>query len=291
LNSLKVLVLTTIALIAFAANSVLCRLALESGQIDAASFTSIRLVSGVISLFILMLAVPNKGAPVSKGTWGSGFMLFVYAVTFSYAYLILDTATGALILFGAVQITIILASLVKGNRLHFSEWLGTFIAFAGFVYLVLPGLTTPSVSGFILMAVSGIAWGIYTLFGKYSINPIQDTAYNFLKAIPFVAILLALSLPSIELAAKGVFLAVASGALASGVGYTIWYMVLRHISATVAAVVQLLVPVLASFGGVLFVSEEITNRLLLSGVFILGGIFIVIISRQYFAALGRKNGT
>lgn len=281
---MKVIILTALALIAFAANSVLCRLALGSEQIDAASFTSVRLVSGAIFLVLLLYFVSGKGKVESKGSWTSGFMLFLYAVTFSFAYITLDTATGALILFGAVQITIILTSILKGNRLHVSEWLGTLVAFSGFVYLVLPGLTAPSAMGFVLMAVSGIAWGAYTLLGRGSRNPLQDTAYNFIRTIPLVVVLLLLSLPMLDLTMEGFLLAVLSGAIASGLGYAIWYTVLGSISATVAAVVQLLVPVLAAFGGVMFVAEELTLRLMVSGLFILGGVLIVVMGRHYFVS-------
>lgn len=287
-GSLKIFGCTLLALIAFAANSVLCRFALGTEQIDAASFTSVRLISGVVVLAIVMLLIQRTTKVVSKGSWVSGIALFIYAATFSFAYITLDTGTGALILFGAVQITIILTSIVKGNRLHYAEWLGTIVAFSGFVYLVLPGLTTPSILGFILMAISGIAWGGYTLLGKGSINPIQDSAYNFVRSIPLVVVLLLVFLPSIKLSSEGIILAVLSGGLASGLGYALWYMVLGSISATVSAVVQLLVPVLASIGGVLFVSEEITLRLIVSGALILSGVFLVVIGRHYFVSSNEK---
>jgi len=288
-STAKTLFFTTCALIAFAANSVLCRLALGDETIDAAGFTIIRLGSGAITLlFIFWLSstlrnTGNKTALTdSKGSWISALMLFLYAVAFSYAYITLDTGTGALILFGTVQITIILATLFSGGRLHTTEWIGTLVAFSGFVYLVLPNLSTPSFSGFVLMTLSGIGWGIYTLKGRRSKNPLADTTKNFYLAIPFVIILALITFQNLHLTTEGILLAIASGAIASGMGYTIWYIALGGLSATQAGVVQLLVPVIAAFGGVIFVSETISLRLTISALFILGGILIVVLGRYYF---------
>ena len=241
---------TLFALVAFAGNSVLCRLALGDNAIDAASFTVIRLVSGIIALLVIVKFASKKSEPPSKGSWTAAFMLFLYAVAFSFAYISLDTGTGALILFGAVQITMIVISLITGNRLHYSEWIGVSVAFFGFVYLVMPGLSTPSLTGFILMTIAGIAWGIYTLKGRGSKQALNDTAYNFLRTLPFVLILMVISLGDVSLTPAGILLAVLSGAITSGVGYTIWYIALGGLSATQAAVVQLLVPVIAALGGV-----------------------------------------
>lgn len=191
---MKIIIYTSLALSAFAANSVLCRLALGGGAIDATSFTVIRLFSGTITL-LLMLRVKGGSAYLPEaGSWTAGLMLFIYAVSFSFAYLTLDTGTGALILFGSVQTTMILLSLFKGNRLHPSEWTGLIVAFFGFVYLILPGLSTPSLMGFILMSISGAAWGVYTLQGRGSKNPLLDTAHNFLRTIPFVVLLIIVAL-------------------------------------------------------------------------------------------------
>jgi drug/metabolite transporter (DMT)-like permease len=279
---LRTLILTALALIAFAANSVLCRLALDGGTIDAAGFTVIRLLSGALVLSAILKIKNNKSRLSSKGSWSASFMLFLYAITFSYAYITLDTGTGALILFGAVQITMIALSLLSGNRLHLSEWLGVSIAFTGFVYLVLPGVTTPSVIGFSLMTVAGMAWGVYTLKGKGSESPLRDTAYNFLRTIPMIAIVGIAAISQAHFSTTGIGLAVLSGGIASGIGYTIWYTALSGLSATQAAVVQLSVPVIAAFGGVLFVSEAITLRLAISAVLILGGILLVVLGRYYF---------
>lgn len=177
---LKIIILTSLALIAFAANSVLCRLALGENAIDASNFTVIRLLSGVIVLLAIIKLRRNKTGSPTKGSWLASFMLFLYAITFSFAYITLDTGTGALILFGSVQITMILLSLLSGTRLHSTEWAGVAVAFTGFVYLILPGVTTPSAIGFLLMTMAGIAWGIYTLMGRGSKSPLMDTAYNFL---------------------------------------------------------------------------------------------------------------
>ena len=279
---IRTFILTTLALIAFAANSVLNRLALSEGSIDAPSFTIIRLLSGAIVLFIILL-IKNQQKPssASKGSWVSSLMLFTYAITFSLAYITLDTATGALILFTAVQLSMLIISLFKGSRLSSNEWIGTLIAFFGFVYLVYPDIGTPSVKGFILMSVAGTAWGVYTLNGRGTTDALADTAYNFIRTIPFVFVLLLISFSNSNYSTQGIVLAVISGAITSGIGYTVWYEALKGLSSTQAAVVQLSVPVLAALGGVIFVSESISQRLIISIVFILGGILMVV--------LGKKN--
>ncbi len=279
---LKTLVLTTLALIAFAANSVLCRMALGEQHIDAASFSVIRLLSGAVIL-MLILSLKNGARPAARGNWLSASMLFLYAIAFSYAYLSLHTGTGALILFASVQITMILLSLFSGNRLHASEWLGVAIAFAGFVYLVLPGVSAPSLQGFVLMTVAGIAWGVYSLRGRGSQSPLADTAFNFLRTLPFAALVLVFTVSNAHMDRHGVVLAMLSGAVASGIGYSIWYAALGGLSTTQAAVVQLSVPVIAALGGVVLVSEPITLRLVISSVLILGGILLVVMGRRYLA--------
>lgn len=279
---IKTSIFTALALIAFAANSVLCRLALGEGTIDAASFTVIRLLSGALVLLALIMPGRDKEASSSRGSWPASLMLFIYAVAFSFAYISLDTGTGALVLFGSVQITMILLSLVSGNRLHLVEWAGVLIAFGGFVYLLLPEVSSPSVVGFLLMTVAGIAWGLYTLKGRGSDNPLMDTAYNFFRTIPFVLILLIMAMQNAHYSAEGVLLAILSGGIASGLGYTIWYIALGGLATTQAAVVQLSVPVIAAFGGVIFVSEAITVRLTLSASMVLGGILLVVLGRFYF---------
>ncbi len=292
-QTIKIIACTIFALLAFAGNSVLCRLALDANTIDAASFTSIRLLSGIIILIIAVTLskqpiqkpqITNQNETHSKGSWLSASMLFIYAVTFSYGYISLDTGTGALILFGAVQITMIIVSMISGNRLHFSEWIGLLLAFSGFVFLIVPSLSTPSLTGFILMTASGIAWGAYTLAGRHSTQPLVDTAYNFLRTTPFIVLLLIFTLQDYNITPEGVLLAALSGALASGIGYAVWYIALGGLSVTQAAVVQLFVPIVAALGGVIFTNELITLRLIQSSALVLGGILIVILGRNYWSS-------
>lgn len=234
-NSLiKTVILTCLALIALSANSVLCRLALENNAIDASSFTVLRLLSGAIVLLIIISVTRNATVTTSRGSWSASFMLFLYAITFSYAYLSLDTGTGALILFGSVHITMLLLSHISGTRLHITEWFGVIIAFSGFIYLILPGITSPPLIGFLLMTVAGIAWGIYTLKGRGSKGPLMDTAYNFFRTIPFVVLLAIATFNNINYSSEGIILALLSGGVTSGIGYTIWYIVLGGLSSTQA---------------------------------------------------------
>lgn len=273
--------ITIIALVAFAGNSVLCRLALGENTIDAGSFTVIRLLSGALVLFVISHLRASEKTTTTGGSWPAAIMLFTYAITFSYAYLSLDTGTGALILFGSVQITMIAASIWAGNRLTGLEWIGVILAFLGFVYLVLPNVGSPSFLGFMLMTIAGIAWGFYTLAGKGAVNPLQVTTRNFLLTTPLVIILAGASWQWANYSWQGVILAILSGGLASGVGYSIWYAALgRGLTATRAAVVQLLVPVIAAVGGVVFAGEVLSIRLILSAMIVLGGILLVIVGRQ-----------
>ncbi|MBA6417950.1 DMT family transporter [Colwellia sp. 6M3] len=291
----KIIASTVFALFAFAANSVLCRLALGTNAIDATSFTTIRLLSGIAILFVLiqltrLIQKPTKDLKLqSKGSWLSAAMLFIYAVAFSFGYISLDTGTGALILFGAVQITMILSNVVSGNKLHMSEWLGLALAFTGFVYLIMPSVTTPSLTGFVLMSISGMAWAFYTLLGRKSKNALNDTAFNFLRTVPFIFILMVFSLDSLHVSSLGIMLAILSGAIASGVGYFVWYIALAGLSVTQAAVLQLFVPIIAALGGVIFTSELITVRLIESSALVLGGILMVILGRYYFVQLKAKQ--
>ncbi len=276
----RIAAFTALALVAFAANSVLARMALEDGTIDAGGYTIVRLLSGATVLLVLVGLDQRSTNVTTKGSWAAGLMLFVYAITFSYAYISLDTGTGALILFGAVQITMILVALFRGYRPSPAEWAGLVLAFAGFVYLMLPGISTPSALGFLLMTVSGIAWGLYTLQGRRSKNPLADTAYNFLRTVPLVLVVLVITFADSNYSMRGVLLAVLSGGIASGLGYTMWYTALGGLSFTQAAVLQLLVPVIAAAGGVIFVSEAITWRLTVSAVLILTGILLVVLNRN-----------
>lgn len=280
---IKTIIFTAMALVAFAANSVLCRMALGDGSIDAAGFTVIRLLSGVIVL-LAIATIRNHNTSLSvKGSWVSACMLFLYAVTFSFAYISLDTGTGALILFGAVQITMILASILSGYRLHAAEWVGVILAFAGFVYLILPGVTAPSTSGFVLMSAAGIAWGIYTVRGHASRYPLLDTAWNFARTIPLLILLLVFTIKSFHISTEGALLAVLSGGIASGVGYAIWYNALGGLTTTQAAAVQLAVPVIAALAGVVMLSEAVTLRLAISAAMILGGILMVVLGKRFYS--------
>jgi drug/metabolite transporter (DMT)-like permease len=276
---LKLSVYTSLALIAFAFNSILCRLALRNEAIDPASFTSIRLISGAVTLITLSYFFTKTGDKFKRGNWLSAFFLFAYAICFSVAYVSLTAGTGALILFGSVQMTMIAAALFKGERPKVLEWIGLAIALGGLVYLVFPGLTSPPLFYSSLMAGAGVAWGFYTLRGRGSGDPLGDTTGNFVRAAP-MAILLSIPLFSrIHLSNQGILLAVLSGAIASGIGYTIWYAALKHHTATRAAILQLAVPVIAAAGGVLFLSEMATIRLGIAGALILGGIALTIFGR------------
>jgi len=271
--------LTTLAMIAFASNSLLNRLALGQRTIDAASYTMIRLVSGALMLVLISALQKKNGQVILGGSWLSAALLFLYAVTFSFAYLSLSTGTGALILFGSVQLTMILTALLSGERPHALEWLGLILALGGLVYLVSPGLTAPSPSGSALMVVAGIAWGFYSVRGRKSQNPLADTAGNFVYAVPMVLLIRLISLNNVHVSINGVLLATVSGALASGVGYVIWYAALRGLTTTRAATVQLSVPVLAAWSGVAFLAEDLSMRLILAGLLILGGIALAVMNR------------
>jgi len=276
---LHTILLTAFALIAFAANSILCRMALGNGAIDPASFSTIRLVSGAVVLWLIVKASPGVKADKHPGSWWSASMLFLYAVAFSFAYVSLNAGMGALILFGAVQATMITAGIIKGERPHILTWCGLLIALAGLVYLVLPGLEAPSFSGAALMTIAGFAWGAYSLRGLGSTDPVAVTGSNFLRSVPMTAVISLIMLPFFKLSMEGVLLAALSGGLTSGIGYVVWYAALRNLSATRAAMLQLLVPVIAAVGGVLLLSELVTLRMILAGILIIGGVGLTLKAR------------
>lgn len=271
---------TGLAMIAFAGNSLLCRMALKNTGIDAASFTSIRIVSGALVLWLIVrLRGTVRGA---AGSWPSALALFAYAACFSYAYISLPAATGALLLFGAVQATMIGYGLWIGERPGMRQSVGLLCACGGLVGLLLPGqissgITAPPLSASLLMLGAGCAWGIYSLRGRGVGDPIGATMGNFLRAVPITMAMSAMALPWAALDRDGVCYAIASGALTSGVGYAIWYTALRDLKATSAAVVQLSVPVFAAIGGIALLGESISLRLLIASAAILGGISLVII--------------
>ncbi len=277
---MKAVLLICFALIAFAFNSILCRMALASGEIDAASFTAIRLVSGAAALALLIAVTRKTQTHGVRGHWQSAFFLFIYAVFFSFAYLGLTAGTGALILFGFVQITMIGFSIFKRERPSAFEWLGFAVALMGLIYLVSPGLSAPPLWNAGLMAVAGIAWGAYTLRGKGSDDPLADTAGNFLRSVPMVLLASLPFLYGINFSGRGVLLAVLSGALASGVGYSVWYAALSYLTPTRAAVLQLAVPVLTAVIGVISLAETMDLRLVSATALILGGIGATIWGRK-----------
>jgi len=281
-SRIRTIWLTTLALVAFAANSLLCRLALAQPSIDAASFSLIRLLSGAITLWLIVILTRSRTAESLGGNWLSAIFLFLYVVGFSFAYLDLSAGTGALILFGAVQATMLLSAILSGERPYFVEWFGLLLAILGLVYLILPGLTTaPSLIGSVFMVIAGVAWGIYSLRGRKTTTPLAATAGNFIRAVPLAMVVFLVSFDHIKISVEGTLAATLSGALASGIGYTIWYAALRGLSASRAATLQLTVPVLAAIGGIFLLSEVISLRLLLSAFMILGGVALAVLEREY----------
>lgn len=274
----RIAALTLLAMSAFAGNSLLCRTALKHTSIDAATFTTIRLASGAAMLWLVTHM--RSGGRAGGGNWLSALALFAYAAGFSFAYLSLPAATGALLLFGAVQATMIGHGMWAGERLRRIQLVGLMLAFGGLVGLLLPGLSAPPLYGSILMLGAGVAWGVYSLRGKAAGDPTKVTAGNFLRAVPIAAALSVVMLHRVSVDTAGVGYAVLSGALASGMGYAIWYTALPALKATSAATVQLSVPVIAATGGVVFLGEPISLRLALASVAVLGGIALVILERR-----------
>jgi len=278
MSYLRIAALTSLAMVAFASNSLLCRVALKQTSIDAASFTSIRLISGALMLWLIVRI--TRGAQTGSGNWRSAFALFAYAAGFSFAYVNLPAATGALLLFGAVQATMIGHGIWAGERLRKLQLVGLLLALVGLVALLLPGLSAPPLLDSLLMLGAGVAWGIYSLRGKGAGDPTRVTAGNFLRAVPIAAALSLIMYDRAALDSAGFWYAIASGALASGIGYAIWYTALPALKATNAATVQLSVPVIAALGGILFLGESITLLLVFASVAILGGIALVILEKK-----------
>ncbi|MDD4882591.1 MAG: DMT family transporter [Gallionellaceae bacterium] len=278
MSFVRIIALTSLAMIAFAGNSLLCRAALRDTGIDAASFTAIRLASGAVMLWLAVRV--RGGSPPGAGNWPSALALFTYAAGFSFAYLSLPAATGALLLFGAVQATMIGHGLWTGERLRGGQWVGLLLAVVGLVGLLLPGLSAPPLQGAALMLAAGVAWGVYSIRGKRAGDATRVTAGNFLRAVPIAAGLSLLTANASALDAAGFAYAVASGALASGIGYAIWYTVLPTLTATKAATVQLSVPVIAALGGIVLLGEHLSLRLVLAAIAVLGGIALVILEKR-----------
>ena len=277
---MKPFLLTLFALTAFALNSILCRMALRTDEIDAASFTAVRIASGALALWVLVLIFRKKQGSVKNGRFVSAFLLFSYAVCFSFAYIGLSAGTGALILFGSVQLTMIGIALFKGERPSLVEWSGLIAALGGLVYLTLPGSTSPPLTSSLLMAAAGAAWGLYTLRGRSVKDPLTLTAGNFVLAVPFAVVVAFLFFSRLHLSVTGVVLAVLSGAIASGIGYTVWYAALKYHTSTRAALLQLAVPVIAAGGGIMLLNEKPDHRLGIASALILGGIAMAIAGRS-----------
>ena len=301
---MRVIVLTLLAMIAFASNSLLCRAGLKQTTIDPATFTFVRIFSGAVALWLILrsrrLIVDRTAAPLAEsssgwslitghwslrdGNWPSALSLFVYAAGFSFAYVDLSAGTGALLLFGAVQATMILWGFHKGERLDAIQVVGLITAIAGLIVLIFPGISAPPLIASILMLAAGIAWGVYSLRGKVraglAFDAIAATSGNFLRAVPFAVALSAMAFAWIHFDRLGFFYAIISGAITSGLGYVIWYAALPGLKAASAATVQLSVPVLAATGGILLLGEAITLRYVIASIAVLGGIFLVVIEKK-----------
>jgi len=275
--------LTVAAMIAFAGNSLLARLALADGAIDAAGFTGLRLLSGALVLAFILLKA-RTDTPVRwrtlEGSWASALALFVYALAFSLAYLKLGAAVGALILFAAVQASMIGWGLIRGERPGTRETLGLVVAAGAFVWWLVPGLTRPDPLGTALMIVSGIAWGVYSLRGRGAADATRATAGNFIRTVPLALPLVALSLFQAGIGGAGFLIAIVSGAVTSGLGYVLWYRALKGLTALSAAIVQLSVPIIAALGGVLFLSEDLGLRFVIAAGLVLGGIAFALSTRR-----------
>jgi drug/metabolite transporter (DMT)-like permease len=287
---LKATLYTIIALIAFAANSLFCRMALAQGYIDAWNFTAIRLLSGAACLGVIMAvyahSLKRKGTfnPAilsDRGSWRSSISLFIYALCFSIAYDELDTGTGALILFSAVQLTMIGWGIYKKEQLSVLQWLAFIVALAGFIYLMLPSAAVPSLFGAFLMAVSGVAWGIYSIRGKACVSPLRTTGFNFIRSLVAIPILFIVGMGYLKnVSMEGMLLACASGAIASGIGYSVWYLAMPLLKSTQAAVVQLCVPVIAAIAGVVFLSEQLTTAFIVASSVILGAVLVFVLNKK-----------
>ena len=273
----RIIMLTIVTMVAFAANSVLCRLALSHSAIDPASFTFVRLASGAMALWLFCTVIGKRGR---GGSWKGAITLIIYAIAFSLAYVTLPAGTGALLLFGTVQVTMIATAFAKGERLSIGQWIGLAAAMAGLVVLVAPGVSAPPPLGAALMVLSGVFWGIYSLQGRGSGDPAATTAGNFLRAAPLALLPMAAMAGQLSVDAPGALYAALSGVLASGCGYIVWYSVLPRLSAAQGASVQLSVPVIAALGGALLMGEALTMRLGIAAIATLGGIALVIAGRR-----------
>ena len=276
MSAVRVALLTLLAMLAFAGNSLLCRVALNHAGIDPASFTSLRLVAGAVTLWLIVRLKSTKAHAAGRGSWGSAVALYVYAGAFSTAYVTLPAGTGALLLFGAVQLTMVSVGLWRGDSLRLAQWAGLTLAVAGLVLLMLPGVSAPSLQGAVLMWVAGCAWGIYSLRGQRQGDPTKVSAGNFARAVPLVVGASLIWLDRAHASGPGMAYALLSGAVTSGIGYAIWYTAVPHLKAATAASAQLSVPVLTALAGTLFLGETLTLRLALACLATLGGIALVV---------------
>jgi len=276
----RTIALTSSALVAFAANSLLCRVALRSESIDPALFSGIRLASGALLLLIVWRRSASNASVRLAGSWWSAIALFGYSTAFAFAYVGLSASTGALILFPTVQAALLLAGVRSGERPAAGQWIGLAISMAGLVYMVLPGLEAPPLASAALMVLAGLAWSLYTLRARGSGDPVGATAGNFTRAVPMGLAALALYWARVSWSWQGVAWAVISGAITSGLGYVAWYAAVRHLTTTRAAIVQLAVPALAASAGVVMLGEAVTVRLVASGIAIVGGVALAITTRQ-----------
>jgi drug/metabolite transporter (DMT)-like permease len=276
--NIRTLLLTTLAMLAFAGNSLLCRLALRDTEIDAASFTSLRLLAGAVTLWLLLHLRKTKGS--DAGSWPAATALFIYAAAFSFAYLNLEAGAGAMLLFGAVQLSMLAWGLYRGERLGLKGCSGLVMAFAGLLILLLPGANRPPATAALLMLLAGVAWGVYSLLGRRVKDPLAATTGNFLRTVPMALVLSALLFAQARWDMPGLIYALLSGALTSGVGYAVWYSALRGLHSFQAACVQLSVPILAALAGSLLLDEALSVRLLLSAAAVLGGIALVLSVQQ-----------
>lgn len=273
--TIRIGALILLAMTAFAANSIICRIALTQTTIDPASFTIIRILAGATTLTLIVLW--RKRHLRNYGSWRGAGSLLIYAAAFSFSYVNLPAGTGALLLFGSVQATMVIAGLYQGEHLRVIQWVGLLVAFCGLVILVAPGIHAPDPYSAILMAVAGIAWGFYSLFGRKLGDPLTATAGNFVRATPFLLLLLPFA-GSVE--SRGIILAVLSGSISSGMGYALWYSILPNLKAAQAASVQLSVPIIASTAAIFLLGENLTFNLAIASVAILGGIGFVILGRE-----------
>ena len=280
-RNIKTVFLLVCALLAFAGNSVLCRITLDNSLMGAVEFTLVRLFSGAVTLVVLSVFLMRKESGLKQlfkpriRTIKGSLLLLIYALFFSYAYVVLETGSGALILFGSVQLTMLFINIIRGNRPIVITVVGMVLAFSGLVYWLIPAWGTPSIMGFVLMACSGVAWGLYTLAGQGTKNALLETTQNFIFTLPWLIIIGGLLSSAVKWQQAGIVFAVISGAITSGIGYAIWYAVLPKITVSQAGVIQLLVPIIAAVGGVVFAGESMTLRLFISAVMVLGGIYLV----------------